>query len=542
MSVVSALYAEWPRLGAAALISALIFKFIIYPIFLSPLSKIPSAHPLAPITGAWIKWHRWQGTDFEAIAAAFEKNGPYVRLGPTEVATNCKEGFDSAYGVGKRNFDRFSTYNYFINHGTRNMFTSLDAKQHSRRRGRISTVYSRAYIQSSPHFQALLKTMLLGRMMPIFDQASETKAGSVDVLPLLHAYPLDFMSAFVFGLSEGHNLIRDLDYREKWLGIYQVIFMSNAASLLGEFRRITQTLTKFGAHLLPKGYFEIRQLSEDWASSKARRAEQSIQKSYATGEPLAPGELPIVYNAVRNGIAQENGVEKSFTPSDEQFRELASECNDQIGSAGDTMGIAFSYLFYELSRHPTAQDDLRQELLSLPAPFYLDHSQSPSQQELPPPEDLQRLPFLNAVIRESLRLRNSPPGMDPRVTPQGCLSDIGPYKNIPPGVRIGAYTHLLHRSSDLYDDPLVWNPYRWLKKNGQYTDGKNKALFSFSGGSRGCIGQHIGMELMRNALAAVYTNYKTTVADESEYPGNNGFVAGDGTEKIWIEFRKLEQL
>ncbi|EEQ31209.1 conserved hypothetical protein [Microsporum canis CBS 113480] len=50
-----------------------------------------------------------------------------------------------------------------------------------------------------------------------------------------------------------------------------------------------------------------------------------------------------------------------------------------------------------------------ENLLSIP--FYFDQNQNSS--GLPPPGDLQRLPFLNAVIRESLRLRNSPPSIDP---------------------------------------------------------------------------------------------------------------------------------
>lgn len=163
-------------------------------------------------------------------------------------------------------------------------------------------------------------------------------------------------------------------------------------------------------------------------------------------------------------------------------------------------GIAFSYIFYQLSKHQEVQDELRKELVSVTdGPFPArHHEQNVADEQLPPPQDLQRLPLLNAVIREGLRLRNSPPSMDPRVTPPGRSSVIGPYKDIPPGVRVGAYTHLLHRSGHLFDEPRVWDPYRWLGEGGTSSDssadGKNRALFAFGGGSRACIGQHVANE------------------------------------------------
>lgn len=160
------------------------------------------------------------------------------------------------------------------------------------------------------------------------------------------------------------------------------------------------------------------------------------------------------------------------------------------------LAMVLTYLLYQLSRHPAHQDELHRELLSIASPFHLDLDQKPSLHELPPARDLQRLPFLNAIIQEGLRLRNTPPGMDPRVTPKHRLSDVGPYKNLPPGIRVGAYVHLIHRSSEYFDDPLVWDPYRWLTKDcqDQSTGRKRRVLLAFSGGSRTCIGQHLAVE------------------------------------------------
>ena len=117
MALISGLIDQWQRLGLAAAAAIILWKFLVFPIFLSPVAKVPAAHPLATFSTIWIQWHRWRGSDFEALAAAFERKGPYVRIGPNEIVTNSKEGFECIYGVGKRNLNKYKTYDYFMNHG-----------------------------------------------------------------------------------------------------------------------------------------------------------------------------------------------------------------------------------------------------------------------------------------------------------------------------------------------------------------------------------------------------------------------------------------
>jgi hypothetical protein len=46
--------------------------------------------------------------------------------------------------------------------------------------------------------------------------------------------------------------------------------------------------------------------------------------------------------------------------------------------------------------------------------------------------------------------------------------------------------------------------------------------------------------VIRNLLAAIFTNFKTTVADETRYPRDKGMVIGD-KEKIFNQFRRICQ-
>jgi hypothetical protein len=81
-------------LGAATLyaVSILLYRFVIEPVFISPLSKIPAAHPTSSFSPAWILWTRWCARENATVLAAHERLGPLIRLGPREISVNCVDG------------------------------------------------------------------------------------------------------------------------------------------------------------------------------------------------------------------------------------------------------------------------------------------------------------------------------------------------------------------------------------------------------------------------------------------------------------------
>lgn len=102
---------------AVTAMALVLFRFIIYQLYFSPLSRVPAAHPLANITPLWIQWQRWRGTEFDRITSAFAASGPYIRVGPNEIVLNTIDAVQNAYGVGANNFDRHPSYDYFITQG-----------------------------------------------------------------------------------------------------------------------------------------------------------------------------------------------------------------------------------------------------------------------------------------------------------------------------------------------------------------------------------------------------------------------------------------
>ena len=200
-------------------------------------------------------------------------------------------------------------------------------------------------------------------------------------------------------------------------------------------------------------------------------------------------------------------------------------------------GVAFSFVLMEISRHPYAQVRLRQELRSIAQPIWYPRlDKAPT---LPEPQTLESLPYLHAVLKESIRLRGTTPTPNPRITPANTKVSIGKYDNIPAGVRISAFAWSLHRNESVFPNPEVGMPERWMTLSKEESELKEKWFWAFGSGSRMCLGRNLAMEIMRYALAAIYTNYETSLISEVGFDRQGNFVTGTTGDKIMMKFTKI---
>jgi cytochrome P450 len=93
----------------------------------------------------------------------------------------------------------------------------------------------------------------------------------------------------------------------------------------------------------------------------------------------------------------------------------------------------------------------------------------------PSAEHLPRLEYLDAAVRESLRLRTILP-FNVRLTKRAFTAGGREY---PPGVILCPCNHLVHRRADLYPEPEAFRPERFLEK--KYA---GHEWFPFGGGNR----------------------------------------------------------
>lgn len=107
---------------SAAVLVYLIYRYAIYPAFISPLSKIPAAHWSARVSPAWILYMRYCFRENRTVHAAHQKYGDVVRLGPNELSVNCvDDGIRTIYAGG---FEKHRWYtNLFSNYDGYDLLT-----------------------------------------------------------------------------------------------------------------------------------------------------------------------------------------------------------------------------------------------------------------------------------------------------------------------------------------------------------------------------------------------------------------------------------
>jgi cytochrome P450 len=219
-------------------------------------------------------------------------------------------------------------------------------------------------------------------------------------------------------------------------------------------------------------------------------------------------DQPVVMTAMLKGIEKEERVKgEASVLADTTLRHqelsLASEMIDHLAAGFETSGIALTYISYYLSINPKVQDTLREELKTLDCDL---KDKDAGTGRLPDFKELDKLPFLNAVVTETLRLRASIPGNQPRMTPFPSCT-IGPYTNIPGGIRVGSQAHSVHRNEEVFEDPESWKPMRCLENSSTHSgdeekhagekDEKRKEMdrwfWAFSSGGRMCVGSHFAL-------------------------------------------------
>lgn len=423
-------------------------RYIIHPLFLSPLSKIPNAHFTAPLL-PWISFLRRGGrTGMSKVREAHQKHGPIVRLSPDELSVLSLDGLSQIYGASKASFQKSGLYHEFMNFKTPNLVSTYDNKAHGGKKRMLAKVYTKSYLASSPDLKTLSRVLLEERLLSLLrDSVEGEENGVMDVYSLNQAIGSDFMSAYLFGLANSTDLMRDLAARAQFNADIRVL-MKGVLNLKGK-----------------EGHEKARERLEAMIMEMCKATSDTMASSYPDAKTETTA--PVVYAQLSSQVGQ--GVKGEVKP------EVASEMLDHMIAGHVTTQITLTYIQHHLSLSPSLQTRLRNELLTLP-------STTSGMQ------DLDSLPLLDAVIKETLRLHPPTPDILPRLTPPGGAVIEGYF--VPGGTKIGVAAHCLHMNPSIFPAPEEFRPERWM---GEGRREKERWFWAFSSGGRMCIGNHFAL-------------------------------------------------
>jgi cytochrome P450 len=157
-------------------------------------------------------------------------------------------------------------------------------------------------------------------------------------------------------------------------------------------------------------------------------------------------------------------------------------------AGSETTGISLAAVFYYLLRNPSNYHRLMQELDEATKSGHLQDRPS----GLISWNDSQTLPYLDACIKEALRMHPAAGLPLERVTPAQGAEICG--EHIPGGTIVGCSAWVLHRRPEVFgDDADYYRPERWLEADKERLKVMNATMFHFGAGSRTCIGKNISL-------------------------------------------------
>lgn len=451
-------------LVAGVLTLAIIVYQLCVSLWFSPLARIPGPKSFA-LTGFRLAYEDYKGTRTRTIQSLHAIYGSAVRIGPNEVSFNSLSAQRAIYGAGSGS-ERTSFYSMFEAYGRKNMFSFSTVKEHGERK----KLFAHAYAKSAM-IKGNTADMVQRKAKRYLDLLQQNRSPTCEIFSTLHFYSLDNITEFLYGTfgktscMEGTQKDRELicdiiDVARRKLSWYSV-HLPGYTKWLYACTGITGTLAR---HLHP--------MQEPTTYAGIRVHALKACQAYANASEDKRADETSLISKLWNhhDSRKERGLD---------HLDVAAECADHLLAGIDTTSDTLMFLIWSLSRSQNReyQDKVMEEVRQIP-------EESLDENGIPRVEVCDKLPYVDAVIKETLRLFAPLPGTEPRSLPIMTTIDSC---TIPPRTVVSISPYALHRNPDVFKDPHKFDPSRWLSSAKESAEAK-KWFWAFSSGGRMCIG------------------------------------------------------
>ncbi|EEQ83287.2 uncharacterized protein BDCG_00092 [Blastomyces dermatitidis ER-3] len=478
---------------------------------------------LAKFTQWWFRWHELRDGILNATHRAHRNYGPIVQLSPKMVSFCHPDAIKDIYTGPRGGLDTTDLVWFFERYGSSNVVSTVDAELHLLRRKNVAGLYS-SPAAASPAFQAHIRTTIDTFMNEIKVGASPGQPSSwtVDMFPMMRWLTADIMIGLTYGPERSLNLLTNSDSRAQMNELLTPTLELVASPLAAVFQWLPLPIMKLLSPLLNQGpnlaKFGMILVQE---SLKALLPPQSNDDEGKANTHLQ--------HLLR--LFKKNGP----SPAIPNINYIASDTLDHFSGGTTTTADFLSALLYHLSlpENKHHQDKLRQELQA----FTSGTSPTASTEHIPLSQ-LQTLPYLNGILRETLRISPPIPFSLPRLvkTKDQDVSVLG--MKIDPGTIISIQPYTLHRDPETFPNPDVWEPERWqVPITSPAHRQMQRMLIPFGYGQRMCTGMSVAWAIMRQVTARIYLEYETSL-DEGVWFEEESVLASKGGIGIQERQRK----
>lgn len=129
-------------------------------------------------------------------------------------------------------------------------------------------------------------------------------------------------------------------------------------------------------------------------------------------------------------------------------RDIVANATANVGAGSDTVSCALQAFLYYMARDPALWARARAEIRDVAAA-----AAAAAGSRVVPYEDAVKMPFLQACVKEALRIHNPVPMGLPRVAPKGGLT-IGE-RTLPEGTTVSLSPWVMHHSKEIWGPTVV---------------------------------------------------------------------------------------
>lgn len=449
--------------------------------------------PDGPQTHPWVQTYRWLTSPLEYMEECAKSYGDLftLTLGPVfkpQVFVSNPQAIQEIFSTDPKYLDSGTAAGIQAPLLGNQSLLALDGKPHQRQRKLLAPPF---------HGERMLA---YGELIREITQQVTDKwqvGETVSMLSSMQEISFQVILKAVFGLAEGERyeqlkdlLITILNPKKPALRALILLFPSlrrdlGAWSPWGEFLRLRQQIDKLI-------YAEIAERKAEVDSSRTDILSLMMATRDEAGEPMTDVEL-------------------------------RDELMTLLIAGHETTATSLTWAMYWIHKQPQVREKLLQELETL--------------QERPEPNSIFRLPYLNAVCSETLRIY--PVAINTLNRLVKAPLKIGGYE-FAPGTLLIPSVYLTHHREDLYPDSFAFKPERFLER--QFSPFE---YLPFGGGNRRCLGMAFALFEMKLVLATVVANWEMELTDSQPVqPVRKGLLFGPkgGVPMLIKGRRKQNQL
>ena len=419
--------------------------------------------------------------------------GPIVRVGPSEVAFISSQAFRDIYGFRPdrtyKCLPKDPTHYSAPPNGVHYLVGPVSDGVHARHRRLLNFAFSERALRDQERLITHFVDTLIVRLRERID--TEGNKGKVDMRNWFNYTTFDILGSLMFGDPSGFNCVASGEIHP-WIALlFNSIKALNFVGVVNQFPALAWALEK----CIPA---KVKQQGLDHFNLTAEKVDKRLE--------MGDTERPDFMSAMlKNGLIEKEGEQYQENEKVMSRAEIHSNAFIIIIAGSETSATLLSGLIYYLCSSSSAYLRLTSEI----------RSAFNSTAEITF-ASITRLPYLAAVIEESLRVY--PPFVTSlaRVVPKGGDTVDGVF--LPGDTVVACHHYASYHSSSNFARPDDFVPERWLDgddRPSEFDADNCAALNPFSLGPRGCLGKNLAYAEIRLILSKLLYCFEVELCPES---------------------------